>query len=580
MLPYDVIHLPGRTVGIAVRRTLRDPKTAHMELERTGAEAAARFFALLFDALAGASTPLEAAPRIAAAVAETIAGWCALWIHDRATGELRLAGASHCDVTKEPLARRLAEGWLPPKYGALPGVAVSLNGAVILGVEDKEKLTALFGSRERAYLATELGSASALVAPLTQGHRSLGLLVAVSADPVESVGNGRVALLSEIARRVATVVAHLHRLDSARQASQQLTLTNLHLQAILEGIPQGVVVASAPEGRVVSTSRALTYLLGRPMDPRVPVSAYPQLYGFARPTGELYRADELPWVYAARTGESSGVEEMVIRGADGRGSTALCSASPILDEIGETIGAVALLQDISDRKELELQKDEFLAMVAHELKTPLTAVKGYVQLILRLASQRADRTLGPRELGMLEVADQQVSRLSQLVFDLLDFSLIRMGRLDLRCVDFSLTSLARDVVAQLQLVAQGVDLEFVGTEDAVVRADPHRVEQVLTNLISNAIKATAPGGHVQIRVRRMDGSVVASVHDDGAGMPREVQERIFERYYRGPDRCHEGMGLGLYISKGIVDAHGGRIWLESEVGKGSSFHFSLAAVEK
>lgn len=560
--------------------TLRDPETGQMELEKTGAEIAARFLALLFDALGSASTPLELAPRAAAAAAEATVGWCCLWLQDRATGELRLAAVSHHIPDKGPLARRLAEEWVPQGCGGVAGRVVGSSRAVSLSLDNEEKLLALFGSEERARLAAALGSASVLVTPLTHGHRNLGLLLLASADPVDAVRDGRSALATDITRHISTALAQLQRLDTARQATQQLTLTSLHLQAILDSIPQGVVVASAPEGRVVSASRALAQLLGQPLDPKASVSSYPQLYGFATPAGEPYLPDELPWVHAARTGESTKVQEMVIHRANGHGVTALCSACPIVDESGNTVGAVALLQDISDRKELELQKDEFLAMVAHELKTPLTAVKGYVQLIMRLARQRPDQTLGPREFGMLEIADRQVARLSQLVFDLLDFSLIRMGRLDLRYVDFSLTSLARELVAQMQLSAPDRELELLGSEDATVQADPHRVEQLLTNLVSNAIKATLPGGHVQIRVRRMDSSVVTSVQDDGVGMPREVQERIFERYYRGPDRCHEGMGLGLYISKGIVDAHGGRIWLESEVGKGTAFHFSLPAADQ
>lgn len=178
---------------------------------------------------------------------------------------------------------------------------------------------------------------------------------------------------------------------------------------------------------------------------------------------------------------------------------------------------------------------------------------------------------------MLEVADRQVSRLSQLVFDLLDFSLIRMGRLDLRCVTFDLASLVGDLMEQMQVVAPDREMELVASEHAFINADPHRIEQLVTNLISNAVKATGHGGHIQVRIRRGDNFVVTSVQDDGAGMPRDVQERIFERYYRGPDHYHEGMGLGLYISKGIVDAHSGRIWLESEMGKGTCFHFSLPA---
>ncbi len=560
--------------------TLRDPGTGKSESERTRAETAARFLALLFDALAASSTPLQLAPQVTSAVAEALSGWCVLWLQDRAVGDLRIGSVSHHDPKKDSLVFRLAQGWQPLRRQDFHSKALTLTRLVNLSAEDEDQIRAIFGSDERALLAAELGADSVVVVPLTHGQRTLGLLLMAWAEPGDSRNESRLSLATEISRHVATAVAQVHRLHSSRQASQQLILTNLHLQAILDSIPQGVVVASAPDGKVVSSSRALAQLLGQPIDPKAPVDSYPTQYGFATPTGELYLPEELPWVRAARTGEPTKVQEMVIHRISGQGVTALCSASPILDDLGNTVGSVALLQDISDRKQLEMQKDEFLAMVAHELKTPLTAVKGYVQLILRFAHQRSDPSLGGREVGMLEIADRQVSRLSQLVFDLLDFSLIRMGRLDLRCVDFSLTGLARDLVAQMQVTAPDRELSLVASDDGTVQADPHRVEQLLTNLLSNAIDATDAGGHIQVRIRRKDSSVVVSVQDDGAGIPREVQERIFERYYRGPDRCHEGMGLGLYLSKGIVDAHGGRIWLESEPGRGTVFHFALRAADQ
>ncbi len=557
--------------------TLRDPETGQTVLTSTEAEIAARFLALLFDALGSASSPQELAVPAAAALAETIGDWCGIWFQDRSSGALRLSAVAHADRLKAPLARLLADDWQPPASDRLPGRTVSIGRAVSMSVEGEETLLSLFGSGERARLAEGVGCASLLIVPLAAGHRNVGQLVLGSSDPTVANDAGRISRVLEMVRHLSTALGQLHRLEAARHASQQLTLSNLHLQAILDSIPQGVIVASAPEGRVVSASRALAQLLGQPIDPRAPVSSYPQLYGFATPTGETYLPEELPWVHAARTGEVTKVQEMVIHRTNGRGVTVLCSASPVLDEVANVVGSVALLQDISDRKELELQKDEFLAMVAHELKTPLTTVKGYVQLIMRLSRQNPNQALGPRELGMLEVADRQVSRLSQLVFDLLDFSLIRMGRLDLRCVTFDLASLVGDLMEQMQVVAPDREMELVASEHAFINADPHRIEQLVTNLISNAVKATGHGGHIQVRIRRGDNFVVTSVQDDGAGMPRDVQERIFERYYRGPDHYHEGMGLGLYISKGIVDAHSGRIWLESEMGKGTCFHFSLPA---
>jgi len=252
----------------------------------------------------------------------------------------------------------------------------------------------------------------------------------------------------------------------------------------------------------------------------------------------------------------------------------------IFDEGGKAVGAVALLHDISARKELELQKDEFLAMVANELKTPLTAIKGYVQLMMRQAQKDPNATIGEREVGMLQVTDRQVTRLRQLVFDMLDCSSIQLGRLVLQLSVFDLGRLARDVVDQMQIANPDRLFHMRVSGDTVGEADALRMEQVLTNLIGNAVKATEAGGRIVVSIQRDGSSVLASVRDDGMGISMDLQKRVFERLFRGPAHLYEGMGLGLYISRGIMDAHGGCIWLESKVGEGSTFFVSLPAMNR
>lgn len=559
--------------------TLNGSETGSMELHSLEGVATARLLELLMDALGDASTPLDLASKVSALLAEAAGGWCAVWLRDRAGNHLQLAGVSHFDSSRRAATRDLLAGWTPAGFDLSSPANTEHGRSLIVPLVDLEGLNSFFGSAERARVAAQIGSTSALVAPLVHGHSNLGLLMVVSGSYGIPAAD-RLEPLFGLIRHIASAFAYLDRLAAVRHASQRLSITNLHLHAILDAIPQGVVVSSAPEGRVVSTSRALSELLGKPLDLDLPISLIPKVYGFASPDGEPYHPDQLPWVITARTGSPVKPQEMLILRNGSEPVTVLCSTSPIPGESGELVGAVALLQDISDRKQLELQKDEFLAMVAHELKTPLTAVKGYLQLILRMARRKEMGSMGPKEFGMLEIADRQVTRLSQLVFDLLDFSMIRMGRLDLRCVDFSLTSLAKDLLAQMQEMAPEVVLDLEGSPDSMVRADPHRVEQVLANLVSNAMKATAPGGRVHVKIGRDGDSVITSVHDSGAGIPREIQGRVFDRFYRGPDRSHEGLGLGLYISREIVDAHGGRIWLESEVGVGTTFHFSLPASER
>ncbi|HEX2986926.1 MAG TPA: PAS domain-containing sensor histidine kinase, partial [Chloroflexota bacterium] len=384
--------------------------------------------------------------------------------------------------------------------------------------------------------------------------------------------------VNAMARAIVLAIASLRRTETARRAAQQLTLSGLRFQAILEALPQGVLVVDSPDGRVATANRSFQRLTGRYIAPGSPADSYCGMLSAARRVGSGI-PDEIPWIRCAATGEASDSEEMVVSRPDGQIMTVLCSTSPILDEAGKVVGAVALLQDISARKELELQKDEFLAMVAHELKTPLTSVKGYVQLLVRQAQKTPNATFGEKEIGMLQIADRQVTRLGQLVFDLLDCSSIQLGRLVLRLTSFDLGLLAGEVVAQMQAASPERNIAFLNCGETVVRADPQRMEQVLINLIANAVKATEHGGRIDVTVRRDGHRVVVSVRDDGMGIAMDLQQRVFERLFRGPAHKYEGMGLGLYICKGIMDAHGGSIWLESEEGKGSTFYFAIPVLQ-
>ncbi|MGE5619119.1 MAG: ATP-binding protein [Sphingomonadaceae bacterium] len=532
----------------------------------------------LFHALDASSSPIDLAPQIVAAASEAVAGWAALWLVDHADGHLRLAAVHHLDSGKGFLVEQLIGDHLPMCCGQAAERLLGLRRPVRLypSVADL-KSEELFGAACHAVLATQVGFSCLLLIPLIQGNRSLGFLLVAPSDHSLLASAEWDDFAAEMGSHVSIAITQVERLDAAREDGQQLTLTSLYLQSILDSIPLGVVIASAPEGRILSVSRALVRLLGRLPDPQAAVRQYPQLYGLVRPTGEHCRPEDVPWVRCAQTGEPVPPQEMIVRHPNGLAVTVLCGASPIRDNLGRTVGSVALLQDISDRKELELQKDEFLAMVSHELKTPLTAVKGYVQLLMRFAQEQPRARMGEREIGMLQIADRQVTRLSQLVFDLLDFSVIRMGRLELRRFRIDMGTLAGEIVAQMQSTVPDRELRVLATADSLVDADPHRIEQLLTNLISNAIKATDSKGKIEVSVRRRGGAVVTSVSDNGVGMTESVRRHIFDRYYRGPDHRHEGIGLGLYISKGIVDAHGGEIWVESEPGKGTAFHFSLPA---
>jgi signal transduction histidine kinase len=229
-------------------------------------------------------------------------------------------------------------------------------------------------------------------------------------------------------------------------------------------------------------------------------------------------------------------------------------------------------------KELDRMKSQFLSIASHELKTPITAMSGFLQVALRRVRRLSQGDAGPVAEGLRGVTDQleivyrQTGKLARLVDELLDVSRIQTGRIEFRYGDVDLSELANEVATRMQLTTTTHAISVRRESENVVTADRDHLEQVLNNLVTNAIKYSPKGGSITIDVRPDDGGVRLSVTDEGIGIPAKELDAIFGLFYRSPDRAARdaaGMGLGLYISKEIVVRHGGRIWAESAGPKGS-----------
>src|SRR5438132_9467131 len=239
-------------------------------------------------------------------------------------------------------------------------------------------------------------------------------------------------------------------------------------------------------------------------------------------------------------------------------------------------------------KELDRMKSQFLSIASHELKTPITAMSGFLQVALRRV-RRLSEGAGPSPVAeglrgiteQLDVVYRQTTKLARLVDELLDVSRFQTGRIEFRYGDVDLGELADEVAMRMQLTTTTHQIKVKRENGAVVTADRDHIEQVLNNLVTNAIKYSPGGGSIVIAVGREDGGVRVSVRDQGIGIPEKELESIFGLDYRSPDRAardQAGMGLGLYISKEIVNRHGGRIWAESNGEGGSTFHVALPRV--
>ena len=242
--------------------------------------------------------------------------------------------------------------------------------------------------------------------------------------------------------------------------------------------------------------------------------------------------------------------------------------------IDHTETCIGFVLDISERKELDRRKDEFISMASHELKTPVTSLKGFLSLFQRRLATQDDE----KALHYLARMDAQVQRLTKLVNDLLDVSKIQTGQLVYREECFDVDALVQEIVENVQGTTQTHHLLLEGQTQAEVFGDRDRIGQVLTNLLNNAIKYSPQADTVLVRVAKDHDQVVVSVQDFGIGIAKDHQNKIFERFCQVTDReekTYPGLGIGLYISCEIVKRHGGQLWVESKKGEGATFHFTL-----
>jgi signal transduction histidine kinase len=246
------------------------------------------------------------------------------------------------------------------------------------------------------------------------------------------------------------------------------------------------------------------------------------------------------------------------------------SGGSVRQPTGQVALGVTVYHDVTELRALEHSREELLALVSHDLRAPLAVIHGRAQM---LARERADGAAARHAQAILTSA----RRMNAIIQDLVDLARLEAGRLPLDTRPVRLQTFLPELVDRLVPVGEAGRVRIdVPTEVPEVPADPGRLERVLTNLLTNALKYSEPGTPIVVKARPRGGEVVVSVGDEGPGIPADELPHLFDRFYRAATGLHvEGVGLGLYITKQLVEAHGGRIWARSEPGEGSTFSFSL-----
>lgn len=412
--------------------------------------------------------------------------------------------------------------------------------------------------------AGEFGLRQTVAIPLIAGDRLVGLIYIFRSYSGVFSSNDR-QVLQSFADQAAIAVHNA-------QLYQQVTHEKQRLDAIIEASADGVLILDAAQ-HITVFNRALSRMTNRNADAAIGLRHDDVIVIDARRAGmTLSEAEAGGWPLRDN---SSIYVEGDLRRQDGTHIPVGITYAALFDRDDRLVNIIANVRDMTRLREADDLKNTFISVISHELKTPVALIKGYAGTLRREDAKWDTRTVR----DSAAVIEEESDRLTQLIDNLLDASRLQAGALKLNLGDVALDQLAKHMVEKFSVEAQQhpIALDFPAAFPTVP-ADAARLEQVLSNLINNAIKYSPPNTPIRIVGRATPREVIVTVIDQGIGIPLEEQARIFERFYRVDDalsRRTQGSGLGLYLAKAVIDAHHGRIWIQSVPGQGSAFSFAL-----
>ncbi|TWJ03507.1 PAS domain S-box-containing protein [Mucilaginibacter frigoritolerans] len=379
------------------------------------------------------------------------------------------------------------------------------------------------------------------------------------------------SLASVVMDQVELRLSNLEKAERQQKTTDLLAASEKRLKGILDTMAEGVSIVDV-KGKLVYINQMAQKIFGLP-DLDITERSYNDAkWKNLRLDGTLLPDEEHPMTIALKTGLAAHDQEIGIKIPRQEVFYISINAAPIVNAKGEVTGGIATFMDVTNRRKLMKQKDEFISIASHELKTPITSLKASIQLLNRIKNDPSSPMLSK----LIDQANKSLEKLSNLVNDLLNVNRIAQGQLTLRKTTFVLADMINDC-CQLIRATGHHEIRLNGDLSLKIYADELRIDQVVVNIINNAIKYAPDSKYIEISIEQLDSWAKVSVKDSGPGIAAEKLPHLFDRYYRADYSGVQfsGLGLGLYIGADIIKKHGGEIGVDTMLGTGSTFWFTL-----
>jgi PAS domain S-box-containing protein len=459
-------------------------------------------------------------------------------------------------------------GWAVAAYHGLSASLVRYLDPLLSEVPDHEdpggfELPEINRLLQRVTQSVSLGLLTGVGLPLIARQQVVGVIFVFRSYSGVFSSNDR-ALLQSFADQAAIAVANAQLYSQVSQQKQRM-------DALLDSAADGMLIL-APDHTIERCNPAFSRMLGEPIDSIQGKKHEEVIRWVKKPEGVmLEQAEAGGWPL---TPNATLYVEGDLPRAQGLPLPIGVTYAPLLTADGKLLNIIATIRDITRFREAEEIKSTFISVISHELKTPVALIKGYAGT-LRRDDAAWDRSVVQDSLAVIE---EEADRLTELIENLLDASRLQAGALRINLADVSVDSLVKRIVDRFRTqTSKHTFVVDLGVDFPVVLGDEDRLEQVFSNLLSNAIKYSPEGGEIHINGQVRQEQVILCISDQGPGVAPEDIPHIFDRFYRSQQaaRNTKGAGLGLYLARAVVEAHGGRIWVDPKPGVGARICFSL-----